>query len=73
MKCKVRLFIKEYILTFYNCVYIFVIQLFSNIFRTVLGYSRRGFCRKFQVRCLGNENNFNHRNKRKEILEILRG
>ena len=57
---------------FYNCVYVFGIGLFSNISPTVLGSSRIRFCRKFQVLSFGNENDFNHRNKREEILKVLR-
>ena len=43
------------------------------ISQTVLRSSRRRFCRKFQVLSLGNKNDFNHRNKREEILKLLRG
>ena len=65
MKCKVRLFILGHSLfKFYSCVYVFSFRLFSNIFQTVLGSSRRRFCRKFQVLSLGNKNDFNDRTKR---------
>ena len=74
MKCKVRPFILGHLLfTFYNCVCVFSIQLFSNISQTVLGSSRKRFCRKFQVLSLGNKNDFKHGNKREEILKVLRG
>ena len=74
MKCKVRPFIMEHIFTFYSCLYVFSFRLFSNISQTVLGCSGRRFCRKFQVLSLGNKNDFNHRNsKKEEILKILRG
>ena len=74
MKCKVRPCILGHSLfTFYNCVYVFSIRLFSNISQTVLGSSRRRFYRKFQVLSLGNKNDFNHRDKRKDILKVLRG
>ena len=74
MKCKVQLFILGHSLfTFYSCLYIFSFRLFSNISQTVLGYSRRRFCRKFQVLSLANKNDFNHRSKREEILNVVRG
>ena len=74
MKCKVRPFILGHLLsTFYKCVYVFSIRLFSNISQTVLGSSHRRFCRKFQVLSLGNKNDFDHRNKREKILKLLRG
>ena len=74
MKCKVRPFILEHSLfTFYNCVYVFSIRLFSSISQTVLESGGRRFCRKFQVLSLGNKDDFNHRNKREEILKVLRG
>ena len=59
--------------TFHSCLYVFSIRLFSNRSQTVLGPSRRRFCRKFQVLSLGNKKEFNHRNKREEILKVLRG
>ena len=59
--------------TFYSCVYIFSFRLFSDISQTVLGSSRIRFCREFQVLPLGNKNDFNHRDKREEILKVLRG
>ena len=74
MKCKLQLFIfGRSVFTLYNCVYVFSIRLFSNIFQTVFGSSRRRFHRKFQVLFLGNKNDFNHRNKREEIIKVLRG
>ena len=74
MKCKVRPFILGYSLfTFHNCVCVFIIRLFSNIFQTVWGSSCRRFCRKFHVLSLGNKSDFNHRNKRGEILKVQRG
>ena len=74
MKCKVRPFVLRHSLfTSYNCVYAFIIRLFSNIFQTVLRSSRRRICRKFQVPSLGNKSDFNYRNKREEILKVLRG
>ena len=48
MKYKVRLFILGHSLfKFYSCVYVFSFRLFSNISQTVLGSSRRRFCRKY--------------------------
>ena len=73
MKCKVRPFIMEHTFTFYNCIYIFSFRLFSDISQTVLGSSRIRFCREFQVLSPGNKNDFNHRDKREEILKVLRG
>ena len=52
---------------------LFSIWLFSNISQTVLWSSCRRFCWIFQVLSLGNKNDFNHRNKREEIVEVLRG
>ena len=73
MKCKVRPFIVGHSLfTFYSCVYIFSFRLFSGISQMVLGSSGIRFCREFQVLSLGNKNDFNHRDKREEILSTER-
>ena len=42
------------------------------ISQTVLEFSRRRFCRKFQFLSLINKNELNYRNKRGEILKVLR-
>ncbi len=73
MKCKLRSFIMDHIFVFYSCLYIFSFCPFSNISKTVFGYSHRCFCREFQALSFDNKKGFSHRDNREEIFKILRG